>query len=68
MAGPGVFICADCVALCNEILSTDARPASNFTSNARDGVDEPSYARPPRGERLKGWVRRFRLWRIAWSG
>ena len=27
IAGPGVFICAECVALCNEILSHDL-PAS----------------------------------------
>ncbi len=33
IAGPGVYICADCVGLCNQILRTKAQQA------AKDGVD-----------------------------
>jgi ATP-dependent protease Clp ATPase subunit len=28
IAGPGVFICDQCVALCNEVLHDDRRPAT----------------------------------------
>jgi hypothetical protein len=66
IAGPGVFICADCVQLCSEILSTDTRPPSGLSSNGDDRV-EAKFVRVARRERLRGLLRRLRLWRIAGS-
>jgi ATP-dependent protease Clp ATPase subunit len=37
IAGPGVFICDQCVALCNETLQDDRRPAGAL-------VGPPTYA------------------------
>ena len=43
VAGPGVFICDQCIALCNEVLAEDAGPRP------------PTTERPGRG----GWIRRM---------
>jgi hypothetical protein len=64
VAGPGVFICADCVQLCSEILATEARPPSP----SADGQIPARFGRKlPVSERWRGLVRRLRVWRIAWS-
>jgi ClpX C4-type zinc finger len=68
VAGPGVFICADCVQLCTEILATEARPPSAVPPNGGDDAETGLLRRPPVTERWRGLVRRLRLWRIAWSG
>ena len=65
MAGPGVFICADCVQLCSEILATEARPPS---PSADDLVPARLGRKLPVSERWRGLVRRLRLLGIAWSG
>ena len=67
MAGPGVFICADCVQLCTEILKTEARPAA-VPANGENDVESGVPWRSPVTERWRGLVQRLRLWRIAWSG
>jgi hypothetical protein len=47
VAGPGVFICDQCVELCNEIINTEGPPTPE--SSAR-----PPIARRPN---LSGWFR-----------
>jgi ClpX C4-type zinc finger len=37
IAGPGVFICAECVALCNEILAHDLPPQPPAASGSGGG-------------------------------
>lgn len=37
IAGPGVFICADCVGLCNEILAQDLPPQPPAPSSSDSG-------------------------------
>jgi hypothetical protein len=62
VAGPGVFICADCVQLCAEILASEARP----TGGSEDRVGaELVRKKPAVGERWRGLMRRLRLWRVA---
>jgi hypothetical protein len=67
VAGPGVFICADCVRLCGEILAVDASPPSVVAASADDSVRARLVRRPPLTARWKGLLRRLRVW-PAWSG
>ena len=61
VAGPGVFICADCVRLSCQILGLDA--------SAGAGPEPQLVARRlVPFERAKGLLRRFRVRRVAWSG
>ncbi len=43
VAGPGVFICDQCIALCNEVLREDAEPRPSTTERPGPG----------------GWLRRM---------
>lgn len=47
IAGPGVFICSQCVALCNEILSHDLPPGEARSPEQRR--PEPPEQPSPRG-------------------
>jgi ATP-dependent Clp protease ATP-binding subunit ClpX len=68
VAGPGVFICADCVQLCNEILASESAPPA--TPSAKRGQPSPIRFVRERAhlESWRGLVRRVRRWRFAWSG
>jgi ClpX C4-type zinc finger len=67
VAGPGVFICADCVELCSEILAIDARPPSVMPSYSGNRVRVQAGRRQQLGDRWRGLLRRLRLWPVAWS-
>jgi ClpX C4-type zinc finger len=62
VAGPGVFICADCVQLCSEILAIDARPPSMTAPGSGDSVQARIIRRQPLRDRWRGLLRRLRLW------
>jgi ATP-dependent protease Clp ATPase subunit len=68
VAGPGVFICADCVQLCNEILASESAPPA--APPARRAQRSPVTFLRERAhlDRWRGLVRRVRRWRFAWSG
>ena len=61
VAGPGVFICADCVRLCSQILGPDS-------SAGAVPQPQPAARRLVPVERAKGVLRRLRVRRLAWSG
>ena len=67
VAGPGVFICADCVQLCSEILAIDARPPSVMPSGPGDTAQPRMVRRQAARDRWRGLLRRLRVW-PAWSG
>jgi hypothetical protein len=59
VAGPGVFICNECVALCEEVMSGatgDAEPASIPYWESMDDDDQPPL-----------WVKRARDRGVSWS-
>lgn len=64
VAGPGVFICADCVQLCAEILAIEPTPPRR----SDDRVLAEPVRKSPAAERWRGLVRRLRLWRVASGG
>jgi hypothetical protein len=47
VAGPGVYICNECIALCNEIIAQEGDRRSRDDAARRDGSDDPA--------RLKAW-------------
>ena len=52
IAGPGVYICDECVELCNEILDEELIEAANPMSAAQSPADESRPKRRPSRERL----------------
>jgi ATP-dependent protease Clp ATPase subunit len=44
IAGPGVFICDECVALCNEIMNETPPPAAPVTRRPAD-ANKPKWRR-----------------------
>jgi hypothetical protein len=68
VAGPGVFICTDCVRLSSEILAIDAGPGPALAATQDDRARPRFAAKLGSGERWRGLVRRLRRWRIAESG
>lgn len=51
IAGPGVYICDECVELCNEILDEELIEASGSAAPPRSG-DSGQAKRSPKGDRL----------------
>jgi ATP-dependent Clp protease ATP-binding subunit ClpX len=68
VAGPGVFICTDCVRLSSEILAIEAGPPPSIPPNQDDRSRTGLVMKLPAGERWRGLVRRVRRWRTSWSG
>lgn len=54
VAGPGVYICNECISLCNEILEEDARPRTPGTGAVRHAT---APGPPRRSPNLLGWLR-----------
>jgi hypothetical protein len=67
VAGPGVFICADCVQLCSEILAIDAHTPPMMPSSSGGSVEAQVVRRQPLRDWWRGLLRRLRVW-PAWSG
>lgn len=74
IAGPGVFICNECVGLCNEVLA--AEPTNpDFRSNWDGMSDDELLAHLPRvaaasaqvEAQLIMWVRRARSRGLTWT-
>ena len=64
IAGPGVFICQQCVQVCNEVLALDQPPPPAARTASGGGI----YARISRAPgRWKQLARRIRFLRFAWS-
>jgi ClpX C4-type zinc finger len=55
VAGPGVYICDQCIALCNEVIAEDSRPAPPGSAWVRTTGVRRTVQRPRRG--LIGWLR-----------
>jgi hypothetical protein len=73
VAGPGVFICGDCVQLCNEILALDASAPPTPPPNPRSSADrrilgKMRLRRLALTERWKGLMRRLGYRRFELSG
>lgn len=76
VAGPGVFICNECVGLCNEILATDAPDRDQLSIPYWQAMsDEDMLAHLPRvaavasqveGD-LRVWVHRLRDRGVTWT-
>lgn len=60
IAGPGVYICAECVGLCNEILADDAQ-----LSPGPGRVPGAAPHAPQRRDALPWWRRLLRRWRLS---
>jgi len=77
VAGPGVYICDECVALCQQVISADSRPAAVprlapwQQATDLDAVLEnlPRIARAGAlvEETLAGWVARGRELGATWA-
>jgi ATP-dependent protease Clp ATPase subunit len=68
VAGPGVFICGDCVQLCNEILASESAPPAAPRAKRRERPRAGFVRERAQLERWRGLVRRVRRLRFAWSG
>ncbi|WP_042395314.1 ClpX C4-type zinc finger protein [Streptacidiphilus carbonis] len=77
IAGPGVYICNECVSLCNDILGQEAAagPASSEVPDWEDMTDEQILERLPRiaavGAQVDGSLRllvdRLRERGVSWA-
>jgi hypothetical protein len=77
VAGPGVFICNECVGLCTELIAAPAPPsgADEVASWDRHMSDDDLLRHLPRvavaaaqvERQLTGWVRRARGRGITWT-
>jgi hypothetical protein len=77
VAGPGVFICDECVALCTELIAARAEPSSadEVASWEQNMSDDDLLQHLPRvaaagaqvERQLTGWVRRARGRGITWT-
>jgi hypothetical protein len=77
VAGPGVYICSECVALCQQVIAADAKPASVprlmpwQQAHDIDAVLEnlPRIAKAAAlvEETLAGWVGRGRELGATWA-
>jgi hypothetical protein len=60
IAGPGVYICAECVGLCNEILADSAH-----LSPDHGRVPGAAPHAPHQRDALPWWRRLFQRWRLS---
>ncbi|MBC8120905.1 MAG: ATP-dependent protease ATP-binding subunit ClpX [Gemmatimonadaceae bacterium] len=63
IAGPGVYICDECVELCNEILDEELFEGANQPhpqpakpKSTRPGRREPSFKKIPKPQEIKGYL------------
>jgi ClpX C4-type zinc finger len=54
IAGPTVFICDECVAVCNDILLDDVRMSDHATISVDTRVSGSAYSVPPRSAGREG--------------
>ena len=67
VAGPGVFICQDCVHICNQVLATDEPQPPMAPSSRSDRVRARLIRRAAAADPWKQLSRRLRSWRLAVS-
>jgi len=75
VAGPGVFICNECVDLCQEIIGQNPDPVPDPAAWERDMSDEDLLRHLPRvaaagaqvEQQLTRWVRMARSRNITWT-
>ena len=76
IAGPAVYICNECVGLCNEILAQQVKPIGDPVDNWQQRLsDEELLAHLPKvaataaqvQENLATWVREARRRAITWT-
>jgi hypothetical protein len=83
VAGPGVFICNECVGLCTELIDVPGEPAEEQEASCEEKVasweqkmsDEELLQHLPRvaaaaaqvEQQLTGWVRQARNRGITWT-
>jgi len=77
VAGPGVFICNECVGLCTELvaLPSHGSPSEQVARWEQQMSDDELLAHLPRvaaaaaqvEQQLTGWVRQARSRRITWT-
>jgi hypothetical protein len=75
VAGPGVFICNECIALCTELIATPKSTPEEVASWEQNMSDGDLLGHLPRvaaagtqvEQQLTGWVRRARARGITWS-
>ncbi len=76
IGGPGVFICNECVGLCNDILAQQGEQGSDAVANWRQRLsDEELLSHLPKVARLSAqveqqltsWVREARNRGITWT-
>lgn len=75
VAGPGVFICNECVDLCNQIIATKEKDRDYVAEFESKLSDDELLAHLPRiaaasaqvEEQLTSWVRKARSRGITWT-
>jgi ClpX C4-type zinc finger len=76
IAGPGVYICSECVGLCNDILALEGEPAGHKVEPWEQRLsDEELLAHLPKvaataaqvEQNLTTWVRQARSRGITWT-
>lgn len=75
VAGPGVFICDGCVALCAQLIDGPANPAPHLAAWEHAVSVDEALANLPRiaaagaqvEEHLAGWVQRARALGATWA-
>jgi ATP-dependent Clp protease ATP-binding subunit ClpX len=75
VAGPGVYICDECVALCNEIFATGERDEDKAIPYWQSMTDEQMLGHLPGiasvatqvEDNLRVWVQRLRDRQVSWA-
>jgi hypothetical protein len=75
VAGPGVYICDGCVALCAQLIDGPASPAPQLRAWEHEVTVDEALANLPRiaaagaqvEEHLAGWVQRARALGATWA-
>ena len=78
IGGPGVFICNECIGLCNDILALESEPTGDATESWQKRLrlsDDELLAHLPKvaaaaeqvGKHLAAWVREARERGITWT-
>jgi ATP-dependent protease Clp ATPase subunit len=65
VAGPGVFICQECVHICNQVLATDESQPPMAPTSRSDRVPSRLIRRAATADPWKQLARRLRSWRLA---
>jgi ClpX C4-type zinc finger len=67
VAGPGVFICQECVQICNQVLAADEPPPPVEVTSGRGRIHARLIRRAATADPWKQLTRRLRSWRLAVS-